>query len=265
MTGGEIARALLAGVVAGFAGGLFGVGGGILLVPFLTGFFALSQHQAHGTSLAVIGATAISALVVYGLHGNVAWTTAAVIAASSVFGAQLGARWATGVSDGRLTRAFAGLLFLVAVRLMWRTPDAATEPVFHGAAAIVFELVLGLAIGLLSGFMGVGGGLLAVPALTLFMGASQQLAQGTSLAVILVTAPFGAWVHARKGNVVLRLVPAMAIGGAIGAPFAGALAQRLPHELLVRGFAIFLFVNAVSTWVRADRADRALRAKAAMG
>ena len=95
MTGRERAVALLAGAAAGLAGGLFGVGGGIVLVPLLTGALRLTQHQAHGTSLAAIGATAVAALAVYGAHGQVAWGTAVLVGLASVATARLGARLAT--------------------------------------------------------------------------------------------------------------------------------------------------------------------------
>jgi uncharacterized membrane protein YfcA len=101
--------------------------------------------------------------------------------------------------------------------------------------------------------MGVGGGILAVPALTLLFGMSQQLAQGTSLAVILAAAPAGAAEHARHGNVAWGLVPTLAIGAAVGGPISSWLAQGLPHLLLARTFAVFLLLNAISTWVRAER------------
>jgi uncharacterized membrane protein YfcA len=82
MTGRDRWRCVLAGLVAGLAGGLFGVGGGVILVPLLTGGFALSQHRAHGTSLAVIGISALAGLVIYGAFSRVAWTTAAVVQAT---------------------------------------------------------------------------------------------------------------------------------------------------------------------------------------
>src|SRR5262245_32881417 len=119
MSARDHARGLAAGVAAGAAGGLFGVGGGIILVPVRTSLFGLTQHQAHGTSLAVIGATALAAIVVYGAHANVAWTTAAVIAAASLISAPLGARWAARVSMGGLKRAYAAFNVLVALRLLW--------------------------------------------------------------------------------------------------------------------------------------------------
>ncbi len=249
----EQAVALLTGVAAGLAGGLFGVGGGIVLVPLLTGALRLTQHEAHGTSLAAIGATAIAALVVYGAHGQVAWGTAVLVALASVYTARYGARLAARTSSRDLRRAFALLLVLVALRLLWRPPAGAGAP-FHGpAATVAFDLLLGAAVGLLAGFMGVGGGVIAVPAFTLMLGLPQAVAQGTSLAVILVTAPAGAIEHHRHGNVLLHLVPWLALGAVVGGPAAAGLVQWLSQPTLVRLFALFLLANAVHLWTRSGR------------
>jgi uncharacterized membrane protein YfcA len=248
-------RALLAGLVAGLAGGLFGVGGGIVLIPLLTGWLRASQHQAHGTSLAAIGATAVAGLAVYGAHARVDWRTALAVGIASVFAARIGARAAARTSPRGLTLAFAVFLLLVAVRLLWQ-PSPAASPVARGLpVSLAIDLGIGLAVGLLSGFLGVGGGILAVPAFTFLLGMPQQLAQGTSLAVILVTAPAGAIEHARHGNLLWRLVPALAAGAAIGAVAAAWWVQGLPSTLLARGFALFLLANAVATGLRAARAQ----------
>jgi len=250
MTRREHAVALLAGVAAGLAGGLFGVGGGIVLVPLLTGALRLSQHQAHGTSLAAIGASAVAALAVYGVHGQVDWGTAALVGLASVLTARHGARLAARTSSRDLRRAFALLLVLVALRLLWRPPTGAGPP-FHGLLPTAgFDLLLGAAVGLLSGFLGVGGGVIAVPAFALVLGMSQAAAQGTSLAVILVTAPAGALEHHRHGNVRLRLVPWLALGAVAGGPATAWLAQWLPQAALARLFAAFLVLNAMNLWAR---------------
>jgi uncharacterized membrane protein YfcA len=254
MSARERALATLGGGLAGLAGGLFGVGGGVMLVPILTGPFRLTQHQAHGTSLAAIGATAIAALLVYGASANVAWGVALRVALASVLTAPLGARWASRISARGLRRAFAVFLVVVAARLLWEVPVAGARVVPEGLAGWGFELALGAAVGLFAGFMGVGGGILAVPAFTLLLGMTQQTSQGTSLAVILATAPAGAIAHARHGNVAGRFVPWLALGSALGAPLAAWLATRLDHTLLVRAFAVFLLVTAVQTWWRAGAA-----------
>jgi uncharacterized membrane protein YfcA len=253
MTARERVRGLLAGLAAGIGGGLFGVGGGIVMIPLLTGGFRLTQHQAHGTSLAVMGATALVATAVYGAFARVEWATAAAVAIASVWTARYGARWATRTSPLGLKRAFAVFIALVAVRLLWSPPLVAEHPLLTGFPGIAFALVLGCAVGIVSGYMGVGGGIVAVPAFTLVLGMSQQVAQGTSLAIIIVTGPAGAMEHSRHGNVVWALVPTLAIGAAVGAPLASWIAQMVPHEALVRTFALFLLANAVSTWVRASR------------
>jgi hypothetical protein len=246
---GHVAAVVLAGAVAGIAGGLFGVGGGIVLIPILTGAFRLTQHQAHGTSLAAIGATAIASLFVYGAHSNVAWGTAGLVAIASVFTARYGARLAVRTSARSLRRAFAVFLVLVALRLLWKTPSGAGLHFGSAPLAVGFDLVLGGTLGMLAGFMGVGGGIIAVPAFALVLGMAQPLAQGTSLAVILVTAPAGAFEHHRHGNVVLRLVPWLALGAAAGGPLASSLAHRLPQPLLARGFAVLLLASAVQLWL----------------
>jgi uncharacterized membrane protein YfcA len=242
--------AALAGFGAGLAGGLFGVGGGIVMVPVLTTFFGLTQHQAHGTSLAAVAATALAGIVVYGLSGHVAWLPAALMAVSGALTARLGARLAHRTRREQLTLAFAVFILAVGLRILWRAPvpsgtGALAGGPFSGPLGLAVALAVGAAVGLLAGFMGVGGGIIAVPALTLLFGMSQQTAQGTSLALILGSAPFGAVEHARLGNVEKRLLPGLMLGALLGAPLASWAAQRLPQATLARGFAIFLIANAV--------------------
>jgi hypothetical protein len=253
MTGRDRARGVAAGLVAGGASGLFGVGGGLALVPVLTGAFGLTQHQAHGTSLAVIGITAGAALFVYGTYANVVWVAAAPMALGSLLTARLGARLAVRTPAARLRQAFSIFLVLIGLRLLWEPPAVAQAQALSGAGGILVCLVLGMAAGVLAGYMGVGGGILVVPALTVVFGMSQQAAQGTSLAVMLVTAPTAALEHSRHRNVMWRLVPMLAIGTAIGAPLAAWAAQGLPHAWLARAFGLFLIATALHTWMRAAR------------
>lgn len=251
------------GLAAGFFGALFGVGGGIVMVPVLTAFFGLTQHQAHGTSLSAVAATALAGIVVYGLAGHVAWLPAAMMAVSGAFTARLGARLANKTGREQLTLAFAVFILAVGVRILWRVPVTGANPAFAGGpfsgpVGIAAALAVGAAVGLLAGFMGVGGGIIAVPALTLLFGMSQQTAQGTSLALILGSAPFGAAEHARLGNVVRRLLPGLMVGALLGAPLASYAAQRLPQATLARAFAIFLIANALRMmWEARVRAARA--------
>lgn len=252
MAPGERARALVTGLLAGTFGGMFGVGGGIILIPLLTAWLGATQHRAHGTSLAVTGITALASLAIYAVNHNVEWRTAALVGIGSALTARYGARFASRVSAPNLKRAFAVFLLLVGMRLLW-DPAPAAVAVVSGPAAIAVDVALGAAIGLLAGFMGVGGGILAVPGFALLFGMPQQLAQGTSLAVILVTAPVGTIENLRLGNVLVRLLAMLAIGAAVGAVFASLVVQRMPSEALTRGFAVFQVLTAGLTWWSASR------------
>jgi uncharacterized membrane protein YfcA len=244
---------LLSGSLAGAAGGFFGVGGGAILVPILTSRFKLTQHQAHGTSLAVIGAASLVSVVVYALHRNVAWIAAVVIGLASLVSARYGARLANRTSPRGLRRAFAVFLLLLAVRLFFGTPEHLGGAAAITPAAIGWMALLGLAVGVLAGYMGVGGGVLIVPGLTLLLGWDQHIVQGTSLAAILAAAPAGAVEHARHGNVVGRLVPGLALGAALGGPVGSLLALGLDRHMLTRCFALFLIAMAVVSWMQPDR------------
>jgi uncharacterized membrane protein YfcA len=255
MTSRDRARGLFAGLLAGFAGGLFGVGGGLVLIPALTGVFGLSQHQAHGTSLAVIGIAALASLIGYAWHGQVDWPAALLIAVASIPTSRLGARWAARTSPSALKRAFAVFMAAVALRLLWDVPPGAiggSDP--WSVANLAFDAVLGASAGLLAGYMGVGGGVIIVPGLVLARSFEQHLAQGTSLAVILGLAPLATLEHARHGNVAARWIVPLAAGAVLGGPLGAALAQKLPHGTLSRVFALFLLANAAFTWNAARRA-----------
>jgi uncharacterized membrane protein YfcA len=112
-------RAAVLGLAAGVTGGLFGVGGGIVVVPGLVLWFAMEQHRAHATSVAAIVATAAAALVPFAVAGEVDWLAAAALAGGSAVGAYLGARWMSLVSPLWLARGFVVLLVAAAVRLFF--------------------------------------------------------------------------------------------------------------------------------------------------
>lgn len=116
----EMRRTLQAtalGLAAGFAGGLFGIGGGLVMVPVLVLWFALNQHRAHGTSAAVIVAAATAAVVPFAMDAEVDWTTAGWILCGSLIGAFAGATLVSRVSSLWLARSFFTLTVVAAIRM----------------------------------------------------------------------------------------------------------------------------------------------------
>jgi len=136
--------------------------------------------------------------------------------------------------------------------MLW-TPTGGV-PLPEGPARWAVDVVTGLGVGVVAGLMGVGGGIIAVPAFRLLLGMSQQLAQGTSLLAILGAAMSGTRSHAKRGNVSAAHVPWLALGAVAAGPLSSWWVQRLPQATLVRVFAVFLVANALLGWRRGSRA-----------
>jgi uncharacterized membrane protein YfcA len=109
---------------------------------------------------------------------------------------------------------------------------------------ILALLAIGLSAGLLAGLLGIGGGVVMVPAMVLIMGLDQHVAQGTSLLVIIPAAAFGSFTHHRHGRVALRDAASLAVGGVLGAVLGSVTALSLDEQLLRRLFAVLILVVA---------------------
>ena len=96
--------------------GILGIGGGVILVPLMTALFSISQHKAHGTSLALVIPVAMTGAVVYALRGDVDWALAATIASGSVVGAIVGAKLMMKVSAYRLQQVLG--IYTIAIGLL---------------------------------------------------------------------------------------------------------------------------------------------------
>lgn len=242
------------GLSGGIGSGLFGVGGGVILVPLLVRFLGLTQQAAHGTALAVALFTAPAALIQYARTGHVDVPWSLTLAAGSVVGAPLGARWAHDTSEKNLRRAFGVLLLILAVRLsLTRLPEGNFLPT-AGLWSIVARVTLGWVIGVASGYFGVGGGVILVPTLVLLAGLKQVEAQGISLLFVIPTAASGSWKHKKLGNVRFEQVVPLAVWSILGAFAAATVATKLPSHVLRVGFAVFLFaVGAKLTFTRSIR------------
>ncbi len=242
----SLPRALTLGLAAGVMAGLFGVGGGIVLVPGLV-LLGIGQHRAHATSLAAIIVTAPAALLPFAAEGAVSWPAAAALAAGALAGAVGGADAMKRIPAGRLRLVFGIFMVLVAVRLVLPGGggDAAAPAVALGVGAVVGLGLTGVATGLLSALLGVGGGVVMVPAMVVGFGFSQHVAEGTSLAVIVPTAVVGAWRHSRNGYTLWRVGLTVGGGGIAGGLAGGTLAQQLPADVLQGAFAILLVVAGV--------------------
>lgn len=241
--------ALLVGLAGGTASGLLGIGGGVVLVPLLTRFMHLEQKHAHGTSLAILLFTATAAALTYGYSQRIDLALAAWLALGATVAAPLGARYSASMTTANLRRAFGLMLVLVGIRLFivgLPSGEWLAQPGFPG---IALEVGTGFVVGWLSGLLGVGGGTILVPILTLLFGIEQHQAQGVSLFMIIPTALAGAWTHLKLGHVERPLVPPIAMASVVAAVAAAAIANRLPGETLRIAFgALLVWMGSRMAW-----------------
>ncbi|WBU39171.1 sulfite exporter TauE/SafE family protein [Homoserinibacter sp. YIM 151385] len=255
---GRILALLGVGILGGLLSGLFGVGGGILMIPLLILLAGLDQRTAAATSLAAIVPTAIAGASTYAANGQIDLVAAALLALGGIGGSAIGSRLLRVLPIGVLRWAFIGLLLAVAVRMALVVP-ARADAADLDLPRILGFIALGLVIGIVSGLFGIGGGVIAVPALIAIFGIGDLTAKGTSLLMMIPTALAGTIGNARARLVDWTAV-AIAGTGAVAASFAGvALAFLIPARLSGVIFAGLLLVSAVQLAVRAIRARRTPR------
>ncbi|MDR2453863.1 MAG: sulfite exporter TauE/SafE family protein [Bifidobacteriaceae bacterium] len=245
-------RCAAAGGLGGLLSGMFGVGGGVVMVPLLIWLAGLDQRRASATSLAAIIPTAAVGALTYGARGHLAPVTAAIVAAGASLGAWAGARVLRRVKLGVLSWAFVALLAATAAFMVLYTPGRAAALPLDAARGLGLA-GLGLAMGLAAGLFGIGGGVIAVPALMALFGAGDLVARGTSLLVMVPSAVTGSVTNWRGGLVAPKAGLATGLAAA-AASFAGAglaflVSPRLGNTL----FAALLALAAVQLALRAPR------------
>jgi uncharacterized membrane protein YfcA len=245
------------GALAGVSAGMFGVGGGVVIVPSLL-LFGLVETlaAANGASLAaLLLPVGVFGVLAYHREGLVRWWTVAYVSSGLLIGA-VGGAWLANALDRwnpiLLQQLYGGFLAVIGWRmaapLQWmglrekspeppeRTPDERPLPL----------IVLGLVAGVSAGLFGIGGGAVIVPILVTFLGFPQKTAVATSLGALLPPVGIGAaWVYYQNGNLSLPVVIPLACGLLLGTYFGARLTIGLPAARVKQIYGIFLLVNAL--------------------
>jgi uncharacterized membrane protein YfcA len=234
---------VVVGVLAGFLAGLFGVGGGILIVPGLVLAVGMPQRLAHGTSLAAVLPISVASVLTYLLHDNVDWPVALWLSIGAVAGAVIGTRLLVILPVRMITVLFVVLSVASAVRLFVDVDADGRAPLtVLGSVELV---AVGLAAGILAGLLGVGGGIIVVPAMILLLGMDPTIAKGTSAAMIIPTALIGTWRNRRTANADLGVAAVVGVAGIVTAAAGAVLSDRLDDDLSNVLFAMLLLAVAV--------------------
>ncbi len=238
----RLAAGLLLSAGIGLSLGLIGGGGSIITVPLLVYVMGVEPHAAMGMSLAVVGATSLIGSVLHYRAENVAVRTGLIFASAGMVGAYFASRLTYLMSDAALMLAFAAVMVVVSARLLTQEESGAEAP---GRPAVAKVLAAGAGVGVLTGFLGVGGGFMIVPALVLLAGLGMKQAVGTSLLVITLNSAAGFAGHLQRGAFDLRLAALVTLFAAAGVAIGARLAHRTHPGRLRVWFAWFVLAVAL--------------------
>jgi uncharacterized membrane protein YfcA len=233
--------ALALAALIGVTLGVLGSGGSIVTLPVLVYIAHVPAKEAVGMSMAIVGATSLFGALIHWRRGNVAPKAALIFSVVGMAGSFLGSAGTHLLSKRALLLLFAGVMLIVG-SIMLRG-GSRLDP--NKACQVPRCLLVGFAVGLLTGFLGVGGGFLIVPALVLTAGLNTRMAGGTSLAVIAMNSTTGLLGQLRYVSVDWSLLAGFLLFAFAGMLAGIAFARRLHEKLLRRLFAIALIVLAV--------------------
>ncbi|MGI4746552.1 MAG: sulfite exporter TauE/SafE family protein, partial [Janthinobacterium lividum] len=227
--------AVLCGGCVGFALGLLGGGGSILATPLLLYVVGLGPHQAIGTGALAVSASAFTNFATHFRAGNVRWRSAGLFAIIGMFGAFIGSELGKSFDGKKLLFLFAILMMVVSIRMFRSKPGQSLQdvPIGHrycNRKSIPKIAGSAMAVGVLSGFFGIGGGFLIVPALLFSTGMPMLFAVGSSL---LAVGSFGlttATNYALSGLINWPVAAEYTLGGFIGGWIGMRIACRLSSQ-----------------------------------
>jgi len=243
---------IIAGLITGALLGVFGSGGSIITLPALLYLLDVEPKSAIAMSLGIVAVTATITAIQHALKGNVNLKITAIFGLFGIIGTYAGALLGVITPVAMQLGIFALVMYAAAWKMLKPQPQhksvgaACTECPEGGCDEIQYGQIAihGVAVGILTGVVGVGGGFLIVPALVLLSGLSMKQAVGTSLSIVALKSFAGFAGYAGAVPIdysMMAAFTAVAIGGSL---VGSQLGHRLPDTLLKRGFGVFLLLVA---------------------
>ena len=238
----QLALDIMLGFVIGLSLGLLGGGGSILTVPALVYLVGLSPQAAVTASLVIVGANSAMGAFMHRSQGTLNWKVALVFGGTGMAMAYLAAGWSKALPATTLMMLFAVLMLVVGLFMMFKPTPLGND---EGGRGWLVTVLTGAGVGLLTGFLGVGGGFLIVPALVMLVGLSMRQAVGTSLVVIAMNSLAGFLGHLQGPQIDLQVVVIFVAAGLAGALLGTRLTRIVHPEHLRKAFALFVIGLAI--------------------
>ena len=231
----------LFGLAVGVSSGLFGIDGGIIILPALVYLLGYTTRIAAGTSLLAVVLPSIVGVISYAVESNVNLLMAALLAAGSIFGAPIGS-WLLSILPQRAVQwGFIAFILIVIISLFVVVPsrDATVDIDMLTGVGLV---VLGLFTGVMSGLLGIGGGVIVVPLLVVLFGESDLVAKGTSRLMVIATGISGTVSNMLRKNVDPTGALIIGLSAAVVTPLGVWTAHALAPAIANIVFAAFLVI-----------------------
>lgn len=258
---------IVVGILAGTVGAMLGLGGGFLVVPFLLIIYHYSPQQAAGTSLVMVFFNAISGTIAYTKQKRIDYRSAWKFALATVPGAIGGSflsRYLTGKIFGI---AFGLLLILVAISILLKnekreknksgginfiwfkaSPRSFVDSMGNQFSYHVNEqlgIIISFFVGLLSSILGIGGGIIHVPAMVYILGFPAHVATATSNMILSVTAFGGSVSHLFLGHVMIMAGFFLGLGALVGAQLGAYISKRTKAGIIMKVLAVVLILTGL--------------------
>lgn len=246
---------LSVGIIGGLLAGFFGVGGGIVMVPLLLVWAKMDQRRAQATSLLAIAPAALAGTASYAVGGIFPILPALLVAAGGLAGAQVGAWLLRKLSLGWLEWTFIVFVAAIATVVVFTIPNRGVSLELDLVTAAGLAGI-GVVMGIAAGLFGIGGGIIAIPALMIFFGVGDLEAKGVSLIAMTPAALSGSVSHLRHKVATLRDGLWVALAALIATPLGSLGAFVLPEQLANIIFGGFGLLIAATLLIRAIRRRR---------
>lgn len=245
---------IVVGMLVGVLSGTFGIGGGTVIVPALV-WLGLSQRNAAATSTLAIVPTSISGVISYATGGHVDWLAAALLFCGMFIGGQIGSWLLSRLPELVLRWIFVAFLVFVVINQVSFVPSRDHQIAMSVTTGICLAL-LGVIIGTLAGLLGIGGGALAVPSLSMLFGASDLVARGTSLLAMFPNSITTSAANLKRRLAHVKTALIIGVTAAVTAPLGTWIAGEVSPRVGAIMFACYLCVLLVRSMFVAVKATR---------
>ena len=245
---------IVVGMLVGVLSGMFGIGGGTVIVPALV-WLGLSQRNAAATSTLAIVPTSISGVISYATGGHVDWLAAALLFCGMFIGGQIGSWLLSRLPELVLRWIFVAFLVFVVINQVSFVPSRDHQIAMSVTTGICLAL-LGVIIGTLAGLLGIGGGALVVPSLSMLFGASDLIARGTSLLAMFPNSITTSAANLKRRLAHVKTALIIGVTAAVTAPLGTWIAGEVSPRAGSIMFACYLCVLLVRSMFVAVKATR---------